>query len=293
MKKTISLLLLLVLLLAFASCSGKNKLYVVELPLTAASENRFAGIEIDGFDYERITDDSVQKTRQITVDGLEYTCVYQYTEISPYYKCSCDVYCAEGNNGFACKIKLNKETGGVVMYSYGFENGYVTKKGDKSYEDCKKIAEETAKRNTGTRDLVFVEKSADKEPKNDEKHGDVYEFTFVRMIGGFKTNIEIKVGVNTDGWAYSCDMGANQSYDGLFVDRGFMHNPDESDSKTIDKKIKSVYKSQKKNIKWEITDRYFAKLKDGTFGMIYDIAVTTENGAVETVKLFKPDKKHT
>ena len=105
------------------------------------------------------------------------------------------------------------------------------------------------------------------------------------MIGGFKTNIEIKVGVNTDGWAYSCDKGANPSYNGLLIDKGFMKKAEPADDKIIDRKIKSLYRSD--DITWEQTDSCFAKLKDESLCVIYDITVTPKGKSPETVKLLR------
>ena len=105
------------------------------------------------------------------------------------------------------------------------------------------------------------------------------------MIGDFKTNIEIKVGVNTDGWAYSCDKGANPSYNGLLIDKGFMKKAEPADDKIIDRKIKSLYRSD--DVTWEQTDSCFAKLKDESLCVIYDITVTPKGKSPETVKLLR------
>ena len=115
--------------------------------------------------------------------------------------------------------------------------------------------------------------------------GDVYEFSFVRMLGRYKTNIVITVGVNTDGWAFSCDMGVNPSYTGLLLDKGFMIKTKALDDKYFDKKIKSLYRG--KDVSWEQTDSCFAKLKDGSLCVIYDIAVTEKDKSPETVKLLR------
>ena len=290
MKKIITAIIITVMILTCAACSNKKAVYLISLPENGYYE-KSASLEL-GFGDGHYKDEKAEQTRQIVIDSLTYTGEYMYTDNSPYYDCNADVYKIDNGKGFTCECKIAKKSGAVISYSFSVEN-YSQKVSDKSYEDCKLLAREAAVRAAGNGDYVLKNDNADQKPEHTDGCGDVYTFYFVRMLEKNKTNIVVTVRINTGGWICSCDTGANQSYDGLFTDRGFMHSPDEADSKTIDKKIKSVYKSEKKNIKWEITDRCFAKLKDGTFGVIYDIAVTTENGAVETVKLFKPDKKHT
>lgn len=288
MKKTITITLILILLFAFTACSRKNRLYTVALP-SGGSYGSSAAIELDGFDYEpgsdRFVDESIEKTREFTLDGLSYKGEYQYTERSSFYECETDVYRSEGANGFVCECNISKRDGSVAAYSFSMKNGYETRNGNKSYEDCKMLAEATAKRITGTNDLVFVENGAVKEAKNVPGCGDVYEYTFVRMLGKYKTNIVITVGVNTDGWAVYCDAVLDQSYTGLLLDKGFIIKTKAMDDKYFDKKIKSLYKGA--DVKWEQTDSCFAKLKDGSLCVIYDIAVTEKDKSPETVKLLR------
>ena len=280
-----------VTIFACAACSNKKAVYLIGLPENG-SYDKSVTLEL-GFGEETKTDPEAEKTRQITIDGLPYTCEYEYTEYSPYYECDADVYKFENDSGFVCECKVSRKNGAVTSYGFSLKNGYNQMYADKSYEECKNYALFSAERVAGNGDYVLINEDAEQKPEHTLDRGDVYTFQFVKMAAENKTNVIVTVCVNTGGWTCSCDTGANQSYAGIYDVRGFMHHPDEADSKTIDKKIKSIYKSQKNKIKWEIADRCFARLKDGTFGIIYDIAVTTENGSVETVKLFKPDRKHT
>ena len=285
MKKIIIALALTVVMLFAVSCGANKKVLVLQLP-EGGSYNGSASVELDLSDKTE-TDENAVKTKELYIDGLTYTGEYRHTKISPFYECDTEVYHIDAANGFYCDCEISKTTGLATSYTFGYGNGYKTVSGAKTYEQCYETALSTAKRVCGNGEYVLLEDKSTKTPVNSPEHGDGYEFCFLRMIGEYKTNVVVTVGVNTDGWAYKIDSGANASYASIAAERWFMdRQKDVMDD--INKKMKSLYKPSGKLV-WIIEDSCFVKLKDGTLGSIYYINVhLEESGRTEPLVLFRP-----
>ena len=277
MKKSIIILLSLVLSLSAFSCTHKKEYRVLEaggLSDVSSDANHQTEIQLESKIYQKATP---PENRTVSINGVDYEVQYEKSSESYYYYSEYDFYSSKegdihvqvGFNNVTEKMDL------LLCLDFSLESGHPEE--EKSQEECRRIATEFLGQFAdpiGDYNLIFEKKS----PLSNS--ADAYTFTFARIREGFETTDKAIIDVNNYGNVFGYS----------FLSFGEMKNckaPSKSEMETIEQavaaKLDQIYTlSDEFSYRHETQTVTLAKLKDGKCALIYDIKVTKQSGDGET-----------
>lgn len=306
MKKAISILISILLILAMVSCTGNSQneetqvsesahstdsiLQESEASNTGASSNpqepSFKILEVGGYDFfsganhqEEVNLDSVTYTnslipadRTLNKNESTYNVQYEHSKKGYLYNNDLDYY-RFTETGKNVEVGFNSKTDRIESFSWmdvDYVNGITTEA--LSREECLDLAKEYL---SDYIDDVSEYQLIDERYLEIPEYKAIYDFEFARVIDGVKTSDSAYVGITVYGTVVSH----------LFTSLGEMENaalPSEEDMHTIraniDEKIESIYSniSDTYSMSYEVEDTVFVKLSDGTYALEYYIVVNLE-----------------
>ena len=276
MKKSIIILLSLVLSLSAFSCTHKKEYRVLEAGGYDESSDANHQAEIVLYATDLIQKEGVASEITTQINGKEYTLHYIGSYEQNIYQSDTDRYSFQENTDFVL-VGINRKTGKKDSFTWYIKD-YFDRKGDSAVDrdGCYRIAKEYLEQYTDADSYELLNERYREIPE----YKGLYCFEFVRMKNGLQTSDRASIDVSVSGDVVSC----------IFSCLGEMKNikvPSKSEMETIEQavaaKLDQIYTlSDEFSYRHETQTVTLAKLKDGKRALIYDINVTKQSGDGET-----------
>ena len=211
-----------------------------------------------------------EPAKTVTIQGKEYTGKHYSVYLSPFYNGDCDEYKCDLENG-ALYFFVDRAYGEVVYYSFMYNDADI---GEMTYEACRDISDSALKEADDSGEYTHDRFNE----RNYTDSSGCYSFVYYRTMEGFAVYEMIKISVSSKNGQiirYSradCHMldGTERiSYDTASCRKAV-------DDYAADYANKLAVNGKKYN--YEIAADYFAKLKDGSYGIIYYVYFKQSDG---------------
>lgn len=259
MKKTITVLFIMALMLLLCSCGVMKpvKLYG-ELK---TDENIIDLTNPQKPDTEEYPGPEPYKTA--VIDGKEYVGEFCALSHSPLYDSDANVYKCDADGG-ELRIYVNRKDGGFMGYDFYYENN----KGEKTYEECLACADAAFEKLNLEGTYVhdgFMESS----DGSRDTFGN-YNFHYVKMLDGIATYDFVDISVSS-----RTEKITKTVYTASRALAGVTHIS--YDEKSCEKMLgdylskfeRGYLTSMHKSCDTEVMAKYFTRLCDGRYGIIY------------------------
>ncbi len=287
MRKNIVIIICMIMIFSITACGKVDK-------------QEYKVLEAGGYDYvsdashkEEIMgsfvsykDESDKSSITMKVNGNDFSGEYLRTQVWYYYNGVIDFYNNVTEDTYV-QIGINAETGDIVRYSYLDKNYLERVKGEKISEgECQKIAKEYLEKYVQTDNYEHVDTIYREIP---EFEG-VYEFYFVKIVDGIKTNERAMIFVTVYGDVCSHVFTLSGEMNDITPPSKEVRSDVEG---AIKNKIDSIYNSvsDRYDYSYETKDIMYTRMKDGNYAFRYEIDVNLktkdgENSFTERVVLF-------
>ena len=212
-----------------------------------------------------------EPAKTVTIQGKEYTGKHYSVYLSPFYNGDCDEYKCDLENG-ALYFFVDRAYGEVVYYSFMYNDA---EKGEMTYEACKDIADSALREASVTGEYIH-------DPFNETNYTDssgCYSFVYYRTMEGFAVYEMIKISVSSkNGQIVRYTLADNHMLDGI----GHISYDEASCKKAVEDYAADhadKLSANGKKCEYEIAAAYFARLKDGSCGVIYYVYYKQHAGA--------------
>lgn len=277
MKRTLSILLLLVFCFAFCSCSAKPRIHLVGYGESGGISSETEP-EMDlQFEFKQIGD--INRTHDITIDDTVFIGKYETTCISSLYKCDTDQFFYKDDSGLFIQFCINRDTDEAVFYTIGYLRDYPMPPSEKtlSYDECYQLALEELGKRVNAEEYVPCHQENFVKPVHDKREGDIYTFSFMKMLDQYETNAVIDISVSADYGVKSYSARDVRSIDCISDISRIAKVIDSAETQAmLDEKIRSIYGAYYEDLVWTVSSRTVMKLRSGKEAIQYSVHVTSE-----------------
>ena len=269
----------LIALIVFSGCGSSSVMKPKRVVLADTAQGEYVtGAEIDPVislvgNRQLLSPEQSESepAKTVTIQGKEYTGKHYSVYLSPFYNGDCDEYKCDLENG-ALYFFVDRTYGEVVYYSFMYNDAA---KGEMTYESCRDIADSALKEAN-----VSGEYTHDRFNERDYTDSSgCYNFVYYRTMDGYAVFDMIKISVSSkSGQIVRYTMADNHMFDG--IER---ISYDEASCKKAVEDYAADYadklSANGKKCEYEIAAAYFARLKDGSCGVIYYVYFKQYAGA--------------
>ncbi|MBQ6182620.1 MAG: hypothetical protein IJK33_01880 [Clostridia bacterium] len=280
MKKALISIFLVTFIIMSSSCTANhilkpNELYFADATASVFGEGKNdAKIDLTGRTV--FVSDNYNETQQyvtVSIDGKEYTGKLGSVFLSPFFEDDRLIYECETDNGFL-EISVNKSHGDFVGYRF-----ITTETGEETFEKCRDAADaalqESGLDGTYIHD-AFCERSGGKPDV-----GGKYNFYYCKIIDGIATNEMVKISVSSSTGLVTAKQ--------IFCSHTFENEKNVAyDEKSCEELLNDYFSDfaaayAKDSIKCDsftVIAKYFARLADGRYGIIYHVYYKRYSGDI-------------
>lgn len=206
------------------------------------------------------------KNITIEYEGKSYNVKYTESQFSAYYGCDYDEYTCSAEDGNDYVFGINVESGKTIRYHRVRKTDFTLDESErKNREECLERALQCVnKYTTGEYELTY-----ERYDTSSTEDG-MYQFYFTKKINGIFTKSEVNVSVNTSGEIcsfnfYSAPMLADEKVPKIDLDKA---------DKAVEERIAEIVPE---GTETSLGDKYVARLKDGKYGIVYNVHVDEES----------------
>ncbi|MCD8003574.1 MAG: hypothetical protein LUG88_06675 [Clostridia bacterium] len=281
MKKTICILICLVMALSICSCSKNDGL--VALEIGGNSESIDTGVHSSDYalwsseNYTYHEDTAAPETYTITFNGVELTGTYLYSQTDRGDSFQRDKYKVDSLDGYLGGFfDINTSTGEVVFFfrQREYPEGYSSNvRGDYSFDECQAAAEELAAQFINTESYIL----------ETEEGTSLDSFDYVYYVDGVETRDCVSILVSTYTgevvYYFSGDLGAfaesnaatTSASDSVSVSEAVENLKSEEATAVLEAKIKTIYSDY---ISYSVSEQTLVRFEDGSIGLLCMVDVT-------------------
>lgn len=206
------------------------------------------------------------KNLTIDFEGKSYNGEYTETQFSSYYGCDYDEYLCKEEDGNDYIFGINVESGKTIRYHRVRKTEFTLDESErKPREECLEIALQCLNKYTSGE----YELSSERYDKWSTEDG-MYQFYFTKKINGILTKDVVNVSVNTSGEICSFNFNTAPMLNDASVPKVDLDKAD----KAVEERLAEIIYEDKET---SFGDKYLTRLKDGKYGIVYNINVEEES----------------
>ena len=277
MKRIIAVALLALVVLS--GCASNSVMKPKKVVFADAAQGEYGtGAEIDSTisligSRQLLSPEQIESepAKTVTIQGKEFTGKLTSVYFSPFYNGDCNEYKCDFEGG-TLYFFVDRTYGETVYYNFMYND---VSKGEMSYEACKDIADSALREASVTGEYIH-------DPFNETNYTDsfgCYNFVYHRVMDGFAVFDMFKISVSSESGQiirfsradrHMLDGTERISYDTASCRKAV----DDYAADHADK-----LSANGKKCEYEIAAAYFARLKDGSCGVIYYVYYKQHAGA--------------